>query len=139
MSLTCPSPQVVSKTQTAGFSISGRSLINEKCHNSRTSNDTDMKFGPVTKLDIRKVPMSKKLDDNVMSANYDIIVHFSISCQFGAIQKPEIFYLTKIKNRIKKSLTQLSCYCFEWRYCCCYFYFMNRGFQKFYNFIFSCF
>ena len=72
-----------------------------------------MKFGPVTKLDIRKVPMSKKLDDNVMSANYDIIVHFSISCQFGAIQKPEIFYLTKIKNRIKKSLTQLSCYCFE--------------------------
>ena len=33
------------------FWISGHALINENCHNSRTSNDIDMKLEPVTKLD----------------------------------------------------------------------------------------
>ena len=32
------------------FWISGQFLINENCHNSRTSNDIDMKLGSVTKL-----------------------------------------------------------------------------------------
>ena len=31
------------------FQISGQSLIKENRHNSRTSDDIDMKFGPVTK------------------------------------------------------------------------------------------
>ena len=30
------------------FGISGQSLINDNCHNRRTSIDTDMKLGPVT-------------------------------------------------------------------------------------------
>ena len=30
------------------FRISGQLFINENCHNSRTSHDIDMKFGPVT-------------------------------------------------------------------------------------------
>ena len=30
--------------------ISDQSLINENCHNSRTSHDIDMKLEPVTKL-----------------------------------------------------------------------------------------
>ena len=32
------------------FRISGQSLTKENCHNSRTSDDIDMKLGPVTKL-----------------------------------------------------------------------------------------
>ena len=35
------------------FRISGQSLIKENCHNSRTSEDIDIKYGPVTKPDKR--------------------------------------------------------------------------------------
>ena len=31
------------------FQISSQSLIKENCHNSRTSDDTDMKLAPITK------------------------------------------------------------------------------------------
>ena len=48
-----------------------------------------MKLGPVIKLDKRNKAMSKKFDDDVMSENFDVIVIFSIYCQFGAIQKPD--------------------------------------------------
>ena len=60
------------------FRISGQSLIKENCHNSRTSDDIDMKLGPVTKLDKRNKTTSKKIDVDVMSANYDVIVIFQI-------------------------------------------------------------
>ena len=43
------------------FRISGQSLMNENCRNSRTSNDTDMKLGPVTKLYKRNTTTSKNL------------------------------------------------------------------------------
>ena len=33
------------------FRISGQSLTKESCHSSRTSDDIDMKLGPVTKID----------------------------------------------------------------------------------------
>ena len=46
-----------------------------------------MKLGPVTKLDKRNKTTSTKFDDNVMSANYGVIVIFPIYGQFGAIQK----------------------------------------------------
>ena len=86
-----------------------------------------MKLGPVTKLDKRNKATSKKFDDNVMSENCDVIAIFPIYGQFGLIWKPDsggivcktyislivIFYLTKNENRTKKSLTQLSHYCFE--------------------------
>ena len=48
-----------------------------------------MKLGPVTKLDKRNKTTSTKFDDNVMSANYGVIVIFPIYGQFGAIQKPD--------------------------------------------------
>ena len=35
------------------FQIFGQSLTNKNCDNSRTSNDIDMKLGPVTKCDKR--------------------------------------------------------------------------------------
>ena len=48
-----------------------------------------MKFGPVTKLDKKNKTTSKKIDDEVMSANWDVIVIFPIHSQFGAIRKPD--------------------------------------------------
>ena len=53
------------------------------CHNSRASDDTDMKLGPVTKRDKRNKTTSKNFDE-VMSANCDVSVVFPISGQFGA-------------------------------------------------------
>ena len=48
-----------------------------------------MKLGPVTKTNKRDKTTSKKLDDDVMSANCDVIVIFLIYDQFGAIRKPD--------------------------------------------------
>ena len=47
-----------------------------------------MKLGPVTKLDKRN-KTSKKIDDNLMLENCDVIVIFPIYGQFGAIRKPD--------------------------------------------------
>ena len=47
-----------------------------------------MKLAPVTKLGKRNKTTSKKFNDDVMPANYDVIVIFSIYGQFGAIRKP---------------------------------------------------
>ena len=71
------------------FRISRQSLINQNCQNFRTSNDTDMKLGPVPKLDKRNTATSKKFDYDVMSVNCDVIVIFSIYGQFRAIRKPD--------------------------------------------------
>ena len=56
------------------------------CHNSRAS---DMKIRPVTKHDKRNKITSKKIDDEVMSGNYDAIVIFAIDGQFGETQKSD--------------------------------------------------
>ena len=56
------------------------------CHNSRTSDDINMKLGPVTKIDNRNKITSKKFDDNVISENSDVIAIFPIYSQFGAIR-----------------------------------------------------
>ena len=47
-----------------------------------------MKLGPVTKLDKRNIQTSKKIDNDVMLANCDVILIFPIYGKFGAIQKP---------------------------------------------------
>ena len=70
------------------FWIFGQSFIKEDCHNSRTSNDIDMKLGLVTKLDKKITATSKNFYDDIMSVNCDVIVIFSIYGQFGAIRKP---------------------------------------------------
>ena len=44
-----------------------------------------MKLGPVTKIDKRNKAKSKKIDDDRMSENCDIIAIFPIYSQFGAI------------------------------------------------------
>ena len=58
--------------------ICGQSLIEENCHNPRTSDDIDMKLGPVTKFDKGNKVKSKEIDDDVMPANFDLIVIFPI-------------------------------------------------------------
>ena len=90
--LTCSSLCILGDLITDGdisnLRISGQSLIKEHCHNSRTRNDIDMKFGSVTKLDKKNKTTSKKVDDDVISENCDIIIISSIYGQFGTIQKP---------------------------------------------------
>ena len=77
--------------------ISGQSFINENCHNFRTSHDTDIKLGPVTKLDKKNAATATKIDDDVMSANCHVIVFFPIYGQFADIRKPEISFLIKVQ------------------------------------------
>ena len=43
----------------SNFRISDQSLINRNCHNSRTSDNIDMKLEPVTKLDKRNKSFEK--------------------------------------------------------------------------------
>ena len=87
-----------------------------------------MKLGPVAKLDTRNKTMSKTFDHDFMSQNCEVVALFPIYGQFGAILKLDsrsivcktyvfimysTFYLTKNEKRSKKSLTQLSHYCFS--------------------------
>ena len=47
-----------------------------------------MKLGPETKLVKRNKEMSKKLDIDIMTGNFDVTVIFLIYGQFGAIREP---------------------------------------------------
>ena len=91
--LTYFSLQILGKTQTGVFSISafsGQSLIKkDNCHNSKTSDDIDMKLGSVTKLDKRNKATLKIFGDDVMSENCEVIAIFPIYGQFGVIRKPD--------------------------------------------------
>ena len=83
-----------------------------------------MKLGPV-KNKVKNKATSRKFDNYVISENCDVIAIFPIYGQFGAIWNPDsesivcicnflsvTFNLIKTENRTKKSLTQLSNYCF---------------------------
>ena len=48
-----------------------------------------MKVGPVIKLDKRNKTKLKKIDDDVMSSNCEVIAIFPIYGQFAAIWKPD--------------------------------------------------
>ena len=48
-----------------------------------------MKLGPVTKLDKKNKTTSKKLGNDFMLKNCDVIVIFPIYDQFGATRKPD--------------------------------------------------
>ena len=73
------SPDISQNTDrgNSNFRISGQSLINESCRNSRTSNDVDMKPEPVTKPEKRNTVTSKDFDHDVMSPNFSSHCHFS--------------------------------------------------------------
>ena len=109
------------------FQISGQSLIKENCHNSRTSDDIDIKLGPVTKLDKKNKTTLKKFDVDVVSKTVTSLSFSRFLANLeqsgGCIPDTEsakamfsvivTFCLTKTEKRTKKSLTQLSHYCFE--------------------------
>ena len=91
----------------SNFRIFGQSLIKKNCHNSWTSDDIDMKLGPVTKLDKKNKTTSKKFDNDVMPKNCDVIATFSIYGQFGAIWKPDSGHIV-CKTYIFKNSNLLS-------------------------------
>ena len=113
VSLTSSSLQILGKTQTGVFSISGflvQFFINENFHNSRTSHDTDMKLGAVTTLDKRNTATSTKFDKDFILANCDFQFMANLqpsrSCILDAwlikltFSLTITFYLTKFENRI---------------------------------------
>ena len=71
------------------FRISGQSLIKENYHNFRTSDDIDMKLGPIIKPNKRNKITSKKFDVDAMSENCDVIVIIRVFGQFGAVRRPD--------------------------------------------------
>ena len=104
---------------------SGQSFINKNSHNSITNYDIDMKLGPATKLKKRNTATSK-----TMTSCQQIVTPLSFFPTMANLQPsrskiPDLwclkltfsltktFYFTKTENRAKKSLTQLSCYCFK--------------------------
>ena len=48
--------------------------MKENCLNSRTSDNIDMKLGPVTNLNKRNNTVSEDFDEDSMLANCDVIV-----------------------------------------------------------------
>ena len=69
------------------FQISCQPFIEENCHNSRTSNDIDVKLGPVTKLEKKNTAISKKYDDGVISEFVTLLSFFGFMAnlqQFGS-------------------------------------------------------
>ena len=103
------------------FRISGQFLIKVNCQNFRTSDDIDMKLGPVTKLD----KSNKRTSEKLMMALCRQIAASLLFFQFMAnleqtgsripdaysakltFSLTVTFYLTKTENRTKKFLTQL--------------------------------
>ena len=93
----------------SNFPISGHSPIKVNCHNSRITDDIDLKLGPVTKIEKRNKTKSSKFDDNVMLTSCDVIVIFSIYGQFGAIWKPDFGrIICKIYIFLNSNLFRLS-------------------------------
>ena len=112
VSPTCPSLQILDKTQTGVFQISGflvNSLL-KNCHKSRISIDIDMKFDIVTKRD-EKTKTSKK---KTMTSCRKIMTSLSSSLfmadlkQSGMVYNSYIFInsnLPKTANKNKRQAT----------------------------------
>ena len=96
------------------FRVSGQSLLKENYHNFRTSDDIDMKLGPVPKLDKRDKTTLKKL---TMASCRQIVMSLSIFQSMANMEQSGnqiqetlsikftfslkvTFYLTKTENRI---------------------------------------
>ena len=80
------------------FWIPAESLIKVNCQNSRTSDNIDMKLGPVSTFNKRNKTLAKTFDDDVISANCDVIVIFLIYGQFGATWKMDSEYIVNLED-----------------------------------------
>ena len=89
VSLTCPRYWVKLRQGISDFRISAQSLAKVNCHNSRTSDDIDMKLGTVTKLDKRNKTTSKKLTMKPCQKVVTSLLFFRFYGQFKAIRKPD--------------------------------------------------
>ena len=79
----------------------------------------NLKPRPLLKREKRNAIKDKRFDDDIILANYNVILIILIYCQFEAIKKPvskcysQIFInnnfwtVRKTENRIKKSKTQV--------------------------------
>ena len=70
----------------SNFQTSGQPFIEKNCYNSRTSNDIDVKLGPVTRLETKEHGNIKKVWRWRYIGVCDVIAIFQIYAQFGAIQ-----------------------------------------------------
>ena len=101
--------------------------MKRNCHNSRTTDDIDIKLEPVTKPKQEKQNNLKRCDDDVMLEIVMSLLFFQLTANlehFGSRipDTPSVklifslivtFFLTKNKTRTEKSLTKLSHYCSE--------------------------
>ena len=72
-----PSLQIMGKTLARMFSwFVDMPCKNKNCCDCRTSNDIDIKLAPVTKPDYEKYNKVKKIDEEVVAANYNTIFPF---------------------------------------------------------------
>ena len=125
VSLACPSLQISEKTQTCVFLISRflvKFLVSRNCHDYKTINDINIKLRPITKFDKRITTTSRKFDDVIISANYDVFVIILTFGGFLAIRKPYSGRMIFISNifinkaelrKLQHSSIALSYYCFE--------------------------
>ena len=82
----------------------GVTLINKDCHNSRTSDDIDMKLRLLAKFDKRNTKMWKRL---MMTSCQEIITSlgfFSIYDQFCAIQRLDSRYIVHYSSMFMNNL-----------------------------------
>ena len=103
------------------FPISGllvKSLINKNCDNTWTSNNINIKLGPVTKIDKRNRSTQK---NDTASSNYDVIDIFTIYVYlqqsgsrisdtrsiFLTFSLIAVFYLTNLKTELQIFKTAL--------------------------------
>ena len=117
-------------SETGVFLISGflyNSLKSKFLITLRTSNDIGMELGPVTKLDKRNMGTSKKLTmtscREIVASMFFLWFMANLEQFRNRISDPwsvnftfsltVTFYLTKIENRTKKSLTELPHNCIK--------------------------
>ena len=97
------------------FWISGQSLTKVNCHNSRTSDDIEMKLVPVAKLEKTNKQRQKNL---TMTSCQQIFMslpffQFMANLEQSGRRNDKAFYLTETENRTKRSITQFLHYCSE--------------------------
>ena len=107
------------------FQISGQSLTKVNCHNFRTSDDINVKLGPVTKPDKRNKTTSRQLDEASRQQILTLLLYFKFMANLEQSRSriPEAssvkltfsltvtFYLTKT-NVSNTALTLLPKSCF---------------------------
>ena len=96
------------------FQVSQQSFINKNCHNSRSSTDIDMKLKPVTKLEKRNTPTSKKNNKKnkkknklMMMSCWQIVSSLSFFWSMANLEQSESWFFINSKRSSYKNVKQL--------------------------------